>query len=46
MYSADWEPEPIRNIARKKVEERLIDPRDNPGQATAAKGYAATLSNL
>ena len=36
-YFADWGLEPIRDVSRKKVEERFIHLRDNTGKATAVK---------
>lgn len=47
-YFADWGAEPIRNISRKKVEERFIDLRDNTGKATAAKAmrYLSAICNF
>ena len=47
-YFADWGPEPIRDVSRKKVEERFIHLRDNTGKATAAKAmrYLSAICNF
>ena len=37
LYFADWLTLPIRDISRKKVEQRYVELRDNTGLATANK---------